>query len=65
MELESLIGSKIISIHHDGTVLTIKVVKNGKKYTITCEPIIDATYDDCIINDEECYDLLISCRVMT
>ena len=64
VEIEDIIGSKIVDVYYDGGTIRIGIEKSGKKYTIECAPSIDATFDDCTINDDECYDLLIICRVI-
>lgn len=63
VEMEDIIGSKILNIYNNGETVEIVVDKDGKQYKISCQPSIDATFDDCTINDDECYDLLIVCRV--
>jgi len=63
IDINSLRGGIILNISDGSYILRVEVKKNGKKYTIICEPYIDATYYDCEIRDHTCYDQLIVCRV--
>lgn len=59
MRLIRFLGGKIIGIREDGNIIELIIEKGDKKYRIIINPYIDATYDDCRIDDYECYDLII------
>ena len=60
MRLIRFLGSKIIGVMEEDNHIELIVEKNGEKYRITINPYIDATYDDCTIDDYECYDLILT-----
>lgn len=58
MRLIRLLGGVLKGVREEENIVELIIEKGGKKYKIIFYPSIDATYDDCTINDDECYDLV-------